>query len=339
MTEKARLFAPQKYGEDIGMRPGSMIHGWTINFVFNMGGMGDFVNYSAATQWVMNNCPWVHGRVVAPRYLTPLMQDIHPKWKCVPSETFQDVVEKGDAIIGPDIHINGINTSRQFVTVVGAHPVDVGFAYYAGTIPALGDLPVLDYPKDRLIKAVREIGPYVVFPVGNVQASRKVLGQHLNPIIDYVKRVYGFTPVFLGKSDLLGNGKQSTTFDQDVNYHLGLDLRDRTTVKEAAAIMQHAEFTLGLDTGLLHLAALMKNSKIIFGYNITSVAHRAPRRKHGLTVNLTLTEAELKCIGCQSKLKHISGHTFDQCLYKDLKCVDLLFEPKKWFEAIDEIMA
>lgn len=332
-------------GPEIGMRPGTKLKPWRLNFIFNMGGMGDFVNYAAATQWVMLHCPWIIGRVVCPRYLKPLMQDIHPKWQIVASEDFaefsKETFSKDDAILCPDMKVDGRNVSRQFLTVVGAHPVDVGFAYYAGSTPPPDDvlLPVLDYPRDRLPASVKDLGPYCVIPVGNVQASRKTTGKHLNPIIMY-SAMKGLTPVFLGKSDLLGNGVRSTTFADDIDYKLGLDLRDQTTVKEAAAIMQHAAFTAGLDCGLLHLAALMKDSNIIFGYNITSVAHRKPRRNHGKCIDITLTQAELICIGCQSKLKHVKDHKFDQCLYDDLQCVDLLFgnDGEKWRRAIDEVM-
>jgi len=338
---KAKIHGIGVYGTEIGMRPGTPLKHWRINFIFNQGGMGDFVNYAASTQWLMNNCPWILGRVVTPRYLVPLMQDIHPKYKAVASEDFTSIVEPGDAMIGPEIHINGFNTSKQYLNVLGAHPIDVGFAYYAGTAPAPKDglLPCLDYPKDRLIKEVKKLDRYAVIPVGNVQQSRRTTGQHLNPIIEYTKSL-GITPVFLGKTDMTNSGHASTTFAEDIRYDLGLDLRDKTTVKEAACILQHAEFTAALDCGLLHLAALMKDSKIIFGYNITSVAHREPRRNHGKVINVSLSDDELSCQGCQSKLKQIAHHQFDVCMYKDNKCVDLLFGngASKWTKAIDQIL-
>lgn len=321
-----KLLAPKIVGPEHGMRPNTPLNSWRINFIFNMGGLGDYVNYAAATHWLMLNCPWILGRVVTPRYLTPLMRDIHPKWECIAAEDFEKHLQSGEAIICPEAKLNGVTIARQFMTVVGAHPVDVGFAYYAGTTPPPTDglLPALDYPKDRLKPEVKALTRYAVLPVGNVQASRKVTGKHLNPVIDYINSL-GITPVFLGKRDMLGSGKPNTIFPEDINYSNGLDLRDLTTVKEAACIMQHAEFTLGLDTGLLHLAALMKDSRIIFAYNITSIAHREPRRNHGKHVNITLTESELQCIACQSKLKQVAKHTFDKCLYQDSKCIDLLF--------------
>jgi hypothetical protein len=150
----------------------------------------------------------------------------------------------------------------------------------------------------------------------------------------------GITPVFLGKSDILLDGNKTTKFKEDIHFHKGLDLREKTTVIEAAAIMQYAECTVGLDMGLLHVAALMKDSKIIFGYNIVLPEHRRPRRDHGRCIDLFITKEELECIACQSVIKKLPTHKFDKCYYGDNKCIDLLFanESERWKKAIDEIL-
>jgi len=341
----AKTLGSGYYGEAQGLRPDTKLHRWPINFIFNDGGMGDFVNYAAATLWVAKNCPWVDGRLFVPRYLVPFMKDVHacaPNWAIYDSENASELIEFGSALIGPGIHMNGANITPQYLTVLGAHPVDVGFAYYAGSCPAPADLtlPMMDYPRDRLVDKVRALeAPYVVITTGSQGLSRRVTGKHLNPIIEHVKR-RGRMPVFLGRRDLLRDGKATTTFPDDVDYHEGLDLRDETTVKQAACVLQHADATVGLDSGLLHLAAMMKDSRVVFGYNITSVAHREPRRNWGRTVNVTVSEDELKCIGCQSKLKNIAVHKFDKCIYGDSLCVDLLFKDgaARWIAAIDEIL-
>jgi hypothetical protein len=334
-----KLLNEGKYGEAEGLRPNTMLHRWVINFIFNNGGLGDFVNYAAATIWIAKNVPWVEGRVYTPRYLTPLMQDIHktfPTWKCLESETAHITLEHRTSLLGDSLVINGQNQLKQLLTCLGAHPIDVAFAYYASTTPAPKDcvLPILDYDFNLLPKILMDKS-YVVFPVGHTVEARKTTGKELNPIIEYVVSK-GLTPVFLGKKDLLMDGKVSTNFAKDISYELGIDMRDQTDIKQAACIMQHARATVGLDCGLLHLAALMKDSRIVFGYNITTVEHREPRRNHGETVNVFITEDELKCIACQSKLKHIAKHKFNECLYGDTKCIDLLFKnnSERWVFAL-----
>lgn len=343
---EARAYGPRKFGREVGLRDDTTLYEWPINLIFNQGGMGDFVCYSAATTWLAKHAPWLHGRIFCPRYLVPLMKEIHesfPHWLVHPSEDFTRYIEPNTAMIGPSIIIDGVNTSRQLLNVLGAHPVDVGFAYYAHTTPAPPDglLPVVDMRRTRLKQEVAKLDkPYVVIPCGNTSPARLTTGRHLNPIIEHIV-ARGMVPVFLGKTDLLGDGKKSTDFPDDIRYDLGLDLRDQTNVKEAACIMQHAVCTVGVDCGLLHVAALMKDSRIIFGYNITTVAHREPRRDHGKTIHITLTEDELKCIGCQSKLKQIAVHKFNLCLYGDTKCIDLMFKDgsQRWIDAIDEMVA
>lgn len=328
-------------GPRFGFRENTRVKTWNITFVFNDGGMGDFINYTVATLWVAKNCPWIEGRIFAPRYFVELCREIHKdcrNWLVWPSEEFHQRKEIGSTLVGPSIAVGkqGLQISQQLLTCLGAHPIDVGFAYYAEqTPPPPGQvLPVLDFEKPEGLPE-----KYIVIPCGFSAESRAIGGRELNPIIDHILSL-GITPVFLGKGDLLLDGKTTTKFVADVHYHKGLDLRDKTTVMEAASIMQHAECTVGLDMGLLHLAVLMKDSKVIFGYNITTVEHRKPRRNHGRTIDIFLTKEELSCIACQSTIKKIPKHTFDKCFYGDKKCIDLLFanDSERWKNAIDEIL-
>lgn len=343
MKLTAKVYGQRQFGPEIGMREGTILTEWPINMCFNQGGMGDFVNYAAATTWLAKNAPWLHGRIFCPRYLVPLMKEIHepyPIWKVFPSEEFTQHMEEGTPFIGPNIVINGVDQMKQLLNVLGAHPVDVGFAYYAHTTPAPPDglIPMVDMKRSRLHHKVAKLGPYVVLPCGNTSPARLVKGSHMNPLIDHIVS-RGMTPVFLGKTDLMMDGKKTTEFPDDIHYYKGLDLRDQTSVKEAACIMQHAVATMGVDCGLLHVAALMKDSNVVFGYNITSVEHRKPRRNWGITIDLTLTPEELVCIGCQSKLKQIAVHKFNTCIYGDTKCIDILFDEgaKRWRDALDWI--
>lgn len=334
----------EKYGPAHGMRPGTKIATWPINYIFNQGGMGDFLNFSVATRWIAKNNPWVQGRLFCPRYLLPIMHDVHaefPHWRFYPSEEVEKHLEPGTSFLG-HVLIDGQPIHRQFLTPTGAHLIDVGFAWYVGMSPAPADavLPVLDYPESKLPPQLRgKVGKYAVIPTGFSAEARRVLGRHINPVADHLN-ARGILPVFLGRRDLLQDGVTITKFPDDIDYSKGLDLRNQTDVRQAAVILQHAAMTVGLDSGLLHLAALMKNSKIIFGYNITTIEHRIPRRNHGRTINLAVTEEDLICAPCQSKWKSIPVHLFSKCFYGDSKCVDVLFRDnaRLWREAIDEIL-
>lgn len=341
----AKFLPPSSYGPDVGFRPSSTVPRFVMNFVFNDEGMGGYINYTGATTWLARHAPWIKGRVWVEQFLVPLFQDIHadfPDWQVLPSNQFQRLVEHGTATIGPMLAIGGRQNKREYLTALGTHPFDVGFGYYASTCPAPegAELPVLDYPQARMHPKVKRLeGKYIVFTAGGTTPVRTMRGRDLNPLIHHALSL-GLTPVFLGKRDLLGDGKTTTQYIDDTEYSLGLDLRDQTNVKDAATIMQHAACTVGLDGGLLHLAALMRDSRIVFGYNITSVEHRRPRRSHGRTVNVALTREELACTACQSTWKGMLGHLYDKCFYKDNRCLDLLFanDSIKFKTAIDEVL-
>lgn len=329
-----------------GFRDGTLTDIVKMNYVFNDEGMGGYINYAGVTTWLAKHQPFIHGRIWVEQFLVPLMRDIHapfPNWRVHPSNEFQRLVEHGTPTIGPMLSIGGRPAKREFLTALGTHPFDVGFGYYASTCPAPSDakLPVLDYPANRLpVKIKKALDPgYVVFTSGGTTPIRTMRGEHLNPLVKYVKAL-GLVPVFLGKKDILGDGKVTTTYIDTTEYDAGIDMRDQTTVKDAACIMQHAKATVGIDGGLLHLAALMQDSRIVFGYNITSVEHRAPRRDHGKTVNVALTREELACTGCQSAWKNMFNHFYDKCFYKDEKCLELLFanDSEKFKRAIDEVL-
>lgn len=356
MTFRKEL-PPAVYGPEHGFQSDTNVPRWIHNYVLNDEGMGGFINYTGVLTWLASNCPWIDGRVWCEQYLVPLLKDIfepYKNWKVQPSNQLGQLIEQGTAIIGPMLARNGVPIPRQFFQCMGAHPFDVGTSMYSSSLNLPGaELPILDYPAGLLPPKIRRLeGKYVVFTCGGTTPIRTMTHDHLNPLIDYVKTL-GLTPVFLGKRDLLNTGKVTTSFDDKTNYDLGIDLRDQTSVKDAARILQHAACTVGIDGGLLHLAALMKNSKIVFGYNITSIEHRVPRRSHGKTVNLTLTEKELPCIGCQSKWKQVPNTMFDDCFYSSGRaghdstkperaraCLRILFEKdsERFKRAIDECL-
>ncbi len=256
-------------------------------------------------------------------------------------------------MIGPMLARNGVPMPRQYFQCMGAHPFDVGTSMYMSSLLPDAKLPVLDYPANQLPPNIKRLnGKYIVFTCGGTTPIRTMTGEHLNPLIDYALEL-GLTPVFLGKRDLLNTGKVSTQFADDTNYSAGIDLREKTSLKTAACIMQHAGATVGIDGGLLHLAAVMKDSRLVFGYNITSIEHRVPRRNHGKTINVTLTNEELPCIGCQSKWKLVPNCSFDECNYSKGRfgwdetkperaraCLRILFEnqSQRFKRAIDEAL-
>lgn len=320
-------------GPEHGYLPDTRVPRLVFNYVFNDEGMGGYVNYAAVMTYLARKQPNLDGRVWVEQFLVPLLKDVMapwPNWQVLPSnQRAQLAGQHRGPTIGPLLAINGVAAKREYTTAIGTHPRDVGAGYYMSTGRAPDDmlLPVLDYPLEmvtekhndhkirRAIRGAKQKG-YVVFSTGGTTPIRTVTGEHLNPLIDFVIGK-GLTPIFVGKKDIMADGKKTTAWVDDCDYHKGIDLRDQTTVKEVACLMQHASCVVGLDGGNLHLAALMRDSRVVFGYNITSVEHRRPWRNHGRDIAVALTDAELACAGCQSKWKDMFGHSYDKCYYEE----------------------
>ena len=347
-----------KVGPELGFWPDTPLDSLVINFVFSDEGLGGFVTWTAVTTWIARNCPQVVGRIFCLKPLIPLLQDIHapyPEWEIYDVKTGHFNLEGGTRMYGSNYTMGVNKAERQLLNPLGTHPIDCASGFFMGTAPAPADalMPVLDYPVSRLQPRIKSIaGRYVVFPAGGTTPIRTLTGAHLNPIIAHVKKL-GLTPVFLGHKDGLANNGNATLPD-DLDTEGGLDLRSQTTIKEAALIMQHAACTIGIDGGLLHLATLMKDSRVIFGYNITTVENRVPRRNHGRDIAVYLPVSdELPCSGCQTRWKHLTTHHFSHCYYEEgqggwnakhpdraRKCMTMLFENggERWIKAIDEIL-
>lgn len=351
-------------GPEFGYLPDTKVNQFVVNFIFSDEGMGGFVNWTGATTYLAKNCPWVIGRIFCLKPMIPLLEDIHrewPAWEIYDVKKAHEVLEEGTQMYGSNYTIGPNHGHRQYLQPLGSHPFDVGFGWFLGTCPAPegAELPILDYPASQLNPKIKKLrGKYVVIQAGGTTSIRTLTGEHLNPIIAYIKQK-GLTAILLGNKDGLQNNGNAALPD-DIDSMGGFDLRGQTSIKEAALLMQHSAFTLGLDGGLLHLAALMKDSRIVFGYNITSVLHRYPKRSHGKTVNVYLKntmdgdkEDELMCSPCQSKWKHTANHAYSECYYdkgqigwdeakpeRAKACMRMLFENdcERWKKAIDEVL-
>lgn len=306
-----------------------------MNFELAGGGMGDYICWTPALQWIVNNCPWVHGRIWAPAYFIEFVRHFFegvPNWKVDLIEHFKDKAEPGSLVRGLQ------STPNQLLNATGANLMQLGFSNFANLNP----MPVdTTYPELKLTRPIHKKlrgleRKYVVFTPGGTTQSRFVSAKHWNPLIDFVNSL-GLIPVFLGKTQLADIHR--SYFDDEINYDRGLDLRESTSLLDAAKIMEEAACTIGLDNGLLHLAACTK-APIIFAYNIASPKDRRPIRKEGKFTELILSKEEMSCIHCQTEIKLLYHHNFKNCIRRDTACIDKLFENggDRWKKAILEII-
>ncbi len=323
-------------------RPGTELPVIKINFVFQGAGMGDYICNLPAMIWNAKNCSWIEGKIFVYSDFIDFAKNImepYPAYQVLPIEKINQLIESPSTMRAPGIFMNGVKYA-QLANGTGGHLVDLAFQYFCNKFPVpegAGLHPQITF--SGLEKLPYPLSPktYVVLTPGAVSNNRTVPGAYWNPIITYLK-AHGLDPVVLGKSDMTVK-KWKINYPEGLDYSKVVDLRDKTTMLEAAWIMKNAALTIGLDNGLINLAACT-DAPILCAYNMVHPDDRRPRRLVGKWAELYLSREELACTGCQSFMKNLFPHTFNNCLYSDNKCVHLLFEKSayRWTEAIDKIL-
>lgn len=327
-------------------RQGTKFKSHLCNFFLLNGGLGDYINHMSAILWIAKECPHVEGWVfVSQPFLDVakyLLKDFS-HFQCFDIKDYERKLVNGSLILkpAPALHVNP----------TGAHLLDLGFMYYTQMDKApdgFDYLPEIDYEISLSKFGISEHREFAVFTPGATADIRAIPAKHFNALVDYVYKL-GIEPVFLGKRVFTKNHDQNKVgyqakINDEYDFSRGLDLTEKTTLLEATGIMAQAKFVVGLDNGLLHFAGTTR-VPIIFGHNVASIRHRQIRRKSGLTIDITVDQKLLSCMGCQSKMRFMfnddkKGHKFSKCIYDDKACLDLLFHNngEAWKAAIDRIL-
>lgn len=353
---------PEYYPERVGFRPGTHAFPIEVAFVMMNGGGGDYITWMQAVRWLASEATWIKGTLIVPKYFRELAEywlKDYPKWKFADYTDAQQLPNLNSTPFrGP------VDLQREALNATGAHLITCGWVYFTNKegapdgidpwyekrgLPAAGwdyyppflqeDLNKVELPSEASPLVAKK---YAVITTGKTTPSREVPSGAWNPVIEHILSK-GLTPVFLGKSVVeTGNSKNiHTSWDRSTDYSKGVDLRDKTSLMQAAAIMSNAAVVVGHDNGLLHLAGCTRDVPIVFGYNLASPKHREPKRTVGMVYNVCLTSQELACNFCQSNCNFVIGYNFRECFYKDLKCMTMLFEDNavRWKTQIDRALA
>lgn len=319
-------------------RPNTITNLRRANFLLSKGGMGDFINYLSAIIWILKNTPQLILHIYTHKYFMSfvafVLDDFNDKFEVKDIKDFQNRDRKFYPTYDCPVYpVNG----------TGAHLIDLGFQYFANLSPPPADGNYLPYPnyspidicQFNLPKKFAVLTPGASIHPGATTPLRSMPGSLLNTLSDHLNSI-GVTPVYLGVTRV-GEGRP-ILYGKDYDFSKGLNLINQTSIVEAAAIMYNAEMVIGIDNGLLHLAATT-DTPIIFGYTVASPQHRQPRRAKGLTINVYPDVRELGCTFCQSQIRFL--YTWDSarnCLYNDLKCLEIMARPKVWIESINKIL-
>lgn len=328
---------------------GTVVHPYRVGYILFRNGAGDFIVFARAFEWLADTHPHIYGTIFVPGFLVDLYKLIFADRKQWNIEATEIAGCYRDDWFHPQIQLlidPWRNGKTQFITAQGVSPLEMGFMYYACAgrdliPPEYYNYPLIELVEEGLPKELRG-QKYAVIPAGSIRNTGRVPGHFWNPVIENIKK-RDLTPVLLGKSTVTEG--YTSNFPTGITLAGVVNLWDKTSILEAAQIMQYGQFTIGLDNGLLHLAACTPTT-VIFGHNVANVKLRSPISQKGKTIDVFLTKDELRCIGCLTDVKALYNHDFNLgCLYEkfpehNMACVTRLFENggERWIKAIDSAL-
>lgn len=204
---------------------------------------------------------------------------------------------------------------------------------------------LVDYAASMIVD--KQLDPeeknYLKYPVGSLDTSKYNLPErfvvltpgHTAPVREWSPEIVNsvaaylidkdITPVFLGSDQTLSVvscGSQSVTykgnFNKKIDYSVGINLINKTSLSEAAEIMAKSLAVVGLDNGLLHLAGCT-DAPIVGGFTTVDPKYRMPYRNDILGWNFypVVPPESLGCRFCQSNWSFVYEHDFKLCYYKE----------------------
>lgn len=215
--------------------------------------------------------------------------------------------------------------------------VDFAFMCFLNRQPTTKD--DRSYPKLSPIEAtVRRIElpkRFFVLSTGFTSPARVWKAVYVNEVARYLKG-RGITPVFLGSSTtqegVAGN------FDETIDYSIGLDLREQTSLVGAGTVIARSEGIAGVDNGLLHLAGCT-DVPIVAGYTSVEPELRMPIRDNtpGKDVRVIRQPKSLACRYCQSRFPKVPNHDYKDCLFDDFACQEYM-TGERFIAEIEEVL-
>jgi ADP-heptose:LPS heptosyltransferase len=316
-------------------RKGTKITPLRMNAVLERGGLGDNICRLPALKYIFEHHPHVSFDLWVPDYFVELAEHALKPWaKRATIRSFKDIQE------GLDEEQYAISTSEKWHTTLHTHLVHHAFHALADRHPDDHDCTYLRLRLDEIdISHIEKLPErYAVIPTGFTAPAREMIPSAVNGLSEWLNE-QGVTPVYLGKKESpLGNTNSITPeFKDDIDYTLGIDLRDKTNLLECGKILSGALAVIGLDNGLLHLAG-MTDVPIVAGYTTLHPDHRMPYRRGqlGWRVSAVVPDARLDCRFCQSNTHFIMKHDYRKCFYDDYICTKSM-TADTWIEATKKI--
>lgn len=285
-----------------------------IQVYLDNGGLGDYIALMPAVKYIQDHVPNIIQHLWCPDFFVPVAKNLLPNLIVKPFSEQKDwKTNWGTVKLSNQAHspLRTHLTDYAFNVLVDKQ-VDIQYKNYLPFDLTKIDIDAFNLPEK-----------YVVITTGFTAEVREMLPEFVNDTALYV-RTSGYIPIFLGSHvATVGVGQDiKGTFSTQIDYSIGLDLINKTSLLEAAKIIAGAKAIVGLDNGLMHVAG-GTNTPIIGGYSTVDPKLRVPYRKDILGWNCytVVPSEDLACRFCQSEFIHVYNHDFRQCYYSDKQCL------------------
>lgn len=294
-------------------RPGTTLDDVTINVVMNVGGLGDMIARIPAIRYKHSINPHVTINLWCPDYFIPLAKIFLKEYGRINILHIDDYKtnvnwDEPQFDFSHAQHTSfSTNLTRYAFNVLVNKEVDESYLVYP-------EFPVTKLEADR----------YVVITSNYTALARRFMDDQFNQLVEWFidqeirVMLLGLDEIPV-KGGKCGRSITSERIELTVDSPLILDYRNTTNILEAANYLGNAMCVLGVDNGLIHLAATT-DAPIVAGYTTVSPKHRVMHRPTKAPVYNVLPELALPCKFCQSEMDLIYGHKFRFCKWNDYLC-------------------
>lgn len=305
------------------LRHGTKLRPVAMNIIMNFGGLGDMIARTPAVLYLVRQNPHVEAKLWCPDYFIPLAKRIYAEEPRITPRHIEEYRAEFDATV--PVFDFPCHPHSSFATNMTRHAFNV-------LVNKEAPDSLMNYPAlHSLDPTLATRSNYIVITCNYTALARRMFPEELAKLAKYFLSI-GYEVKILGATKATvrtDKGDDKTRYiyaaapSIDVEHPGLTDLRDQTTLLEAADILNGAHCTLGVDNGLLHLAACT-NSPIVMGMTSVAPEHRTIYRGNKLNwrIRHVTPKESLACRFCQSRAGVIPGHSFKVCFYGDYRCCE-----------------
>ncbi len=305
-----------------------------VNFILMDGGLGDHMGSLVVIDYTIKTYPWITPLVWVPNYLLEISKHLLPKGTHV--KDYSSMPKNYNP------HMTTKTTKWDGITSpMKLHTVDYAFMKLVDENPAISKKNYLKIKPELIdISKFNLSDKYIVITSGYTAKVREFPAKHINEIAKYAKS-NGYEVVFLGQTKTETGSKHiiEGNFDKDVDFSVGWNLIDKTSLLEAAKIMHNSKAVIGVDNGLLHVAGCT-DTAIVGGFTNVSPSIRMPIRNDVLGWNYypVVPAESIGCCHCQQNTNFLYGHDYKQCVFKDNDCTELGMNSENFIKELSKIV-